>query len=53
MASTETTNAYRKREWRKKQEGYDPEMFQELVDFLEQLDQFAKTMEENVGSERR
>ncbi len=53
MASTVTTNAYRKREWRKKQEGYDPEMLQELVDFLEQLDQFAKTMEENVGSERR
>ncbi len=53
MASTETTNAYRKREWRKKQEDYDPEQWKELINFLEQLSKYAKTMEEGMDTERR
>ncbi len=50
MACTETTNAYRKREWRKKQEEFDPEKFQDFIDFLSKLEQMAKDMEDELDA---
>ncbi len=53
MAATESTNAYRKREWRKRHEDIDPEMLEGLERFWRGLEQLAKTLEEDIGEGRR
>ncbi len=47
IAATESTNAYRKREWRKKQEEIDPLILADYFDLLRNLEKMARTMEED------
>ncbi len=54
LAATGTTSAYRKREWREKQEeGVAPDMWKEFFGFLDQLGKMARTMEEEMDTSRR
>ncbi len=53
MATTETTNAYRKREWRKKQEEIDPLILSDYFNLRRNLEKIMKAMEEDIREGRR